>query len=99
MSSGADITDVAVDLTLDASWSGPPLRKRIWSSVQNTGESRVHIFEGAEAPALTDNRWQFLEAGAAMELMDSGKSIWAVCESGSTSTLAKLLSGRPTRYL
>ena len=100
MSSGADITDVAKDLTLDASWDGNALRERIYSSVQNTGTSKVHIFEGETAPAaLTDNRWQNIPADGAVELLNSGDPLWARCASGETSTLAAIPSGRPTRYL
>ena len=99
MSSGSDITDVAKDLTLAASWNGPGLRERIFSTVQNTGDERVFLCAATSAPALTDNRWQHIDAGDSIDLMDSGVPIWAACADGATSTLAANLSGRPTRYI
>ena len=100
MSSGADITGVAKDLTLAASWTGRGLLERIFSSVQNTGASKVYICELDAAPALlTDNRWQNIPADGAVDLMNSGEPIWARCETGETSTLAAIPSGRPTRYM
>ncbi|MCY3678744.1 MAG: hypothetical protein OXH66_14345 [Gemmatimonadetes bacterium] len=100
MSSGADITAAPKDLTLAASWNGDGLLSRVFKSVQNTGAEKVYFCELASAPAaLTDNRWQFIPAGGAVDLMNSGNPIWARCEDGKTSTLAAIVSGRPTRYL
>ena len=101
MSSGANITGAAVDLTLDASWTGDGLKDRVWKGVQNTGDAVVYFCELDAAPAdLTDIRWQQIASKETIDLMASeGKPLWARCATGETSTLAAIVSGRPTRYV
>ena len=99
-SSGADITDSGIDLTLDASWNGEGLKKRVWRGVQNTGDKVVYFVELDDEPGdLDDNRWQQIASLETIDLMAAETPIWARCADGETSTLAAIDSGRPTRYL